>query len=179
VVGIVNWFGHVTGNHHVGVGPARDVDVLKGVNFSVRGDPLRAVRMDERLRGLQTENHWELSLCLTLRQQGFRVVYDPGIAVDHHVQPRVDEPRQFGTRESRDSAHNHTVAVLEYLPAWRRPLHLAWVFAVGAKRSPGVAQLIRSLLSRRESAWSEFFGAQSGWILGLRTYWRSRYGEAQ
>ena len=30
VVGRILWFGRVVGNHHRGVGPARDVDLLKG-----------------------------------------------------------------------------------------------------------------------------------------------------
>ena len=115
VVGTIGWFGRVTGNHHVGVGQARDVDVLKGVNLSVRGELLRQVRFDERLRGVGTEHHWELALCLELRRRGWRIVYDPAIAVDHYIQPRVDDSRQFDSLELRDSTHNETVAVLEYL----------------------------------------------------------------
>lgn len=174
VVGVIKYFGRITGNHHVGVGPPRDVDVLKGVNLSVKGDLLRDIRFDDRLRGLPTENHWELSLCLTLRRLGFRVVYDPCIVVDHYPHPRVDESRQFGSRQLRASTHNETVAVLEHLPAWRRPIYLAWAVAVGTRTTPGVAHLIHSLLSRGDSRWSLFSGTQSGRILGLRTYRRSR-----
>ncbi|MEO0683984.1 MAG: glycosyltransferase family A protein, partial [Cyanobacteria bacterium J06649_11] len=35
-VGQVHWFGRVIGNHHIGTGEAREVDVLKGVNMSFR-----------------------------------------------------------------------------------------------------------------------------------------------
>jgi GT2 family glycosyltransferase len=178
-VGTINWFGRVTGNHHLGVGPPRDVDVLKGVNLSVRGDLLRHIRFDERLRGIGTEHHWELALCLTLRRLGFRIVYDPRIAVDHYPQPRVDDSRKFSSRELRDATHNETVAILEHLPPWRRPMHLAWVFAIGTGATPGVAQMIRSLPSRGAVSWSLFCGAQSGLILGLRTYRRSRRAERQ
>jgi glycosyltransferase involved in cell wall biosynthesis len=125
-VGVVSRFGRVTGNHHLGVGPARDVDVLKGVNLSVRGEALRELRIDERLLGVGTEHHWELSLCLALRRRGFRIVYDPAIAVDHHPQPRVDDSRKFNARELRDATHNDTLAVLEHLPASQRLLYLAW-----------------------------------------------------
>jgi glycosyltransferase involved in cell wall biosynthesis len=172
-VGTINLFGRVTGNHHLGVGPPRDVDILKGVNLSVRGELLRRVRFDERLIGVGTEHHWELSLCLTLRRLGLRVVYDPRIAVDHHPQPRVDDSRRFSSRELRDATHNETLALLEYLPAWRRALFLAWAFAIGTGTAPGLAQLARALTHRRLN-WTRFLGAQSGMLLGLRSYLRSR-----
>ncbi len=174
VVGTIGWFGRVTGNHHVGVGQARDVDVLKGVNLSVRGELLRQVRFDERLRGVGTEHHWELALCLELRRRGWRIVYDPAIAVDHHIQPRVDDSRQFDSLELRDSTHNETVAVLEYLSPFRGGLHLLWAAAIGTSSSPGVAHMVRSLPARGTAGWSLFCGAQAGLIDGLRTYRCSR-----
>jgi glycosyltransferase involved in cell wall biosynthesis len=174
VVGTINWFGRVTGNHHAGVGPARDVDVLKGVNLSVRGELLRELRFDERLRGVGTEHHWELSLCLALRRLGYRIVYDPAIAVDHYPQPRIDDSRSFDSIELRDATHNKTVALLEYLPSFRRGLHLLWASAIGTSSTPGAGQLIRSLPSRPVSGWSHFRGAQAGLFEGLRTYGRSR-----
>jgi GT2 family glycosyltransferase len=173
-VGAISWFGRVTGNHHLGVGPPRDVDLLKGVNLIVIGDLLRRVRIDERLLGVGTEHHWELSLCLTLRRQGFRILYDPAIAVDHHPQPRVDDSRRFSSRELRDSTHNETLALLEYLPPWRRASYVAWAFAIGTSSTPGVVQMIRSLSARDSAGWSQFRGAQSGLIGGMRTYRRSR-----
>jgi glycosyltransferase involved in cell wall biosynthesis len=173
VVGRVDWLGRVTGNHHAGVGQARDVDVLKGVNLSVRGDLLRRIRFDERLRGVGTEHHWELALCLALRRGGYRIVYDPAIAVDHHPQPRVNDSRMFNPRELRDARHNETLAVLEYLPAWRGGLHLIWAGAIGTSSAPGIAQLIRMLPSCELTACSYFRGAQLGLTDGLRTYRRA------
>jgi len=174
VVGTIGRLGLITGNHHMGVGPARDVDVLKGVNLSVRGDLLRELRIDERLRGVGTEHHWELALCLSLRRRRLRVVYDPAIVVDHHPQPRIDDSRQFNPLELRDSAHNKTLAVLEHLPASRRGLYLAWAFAVGTGTEPGLAQLLRALARRRGGAFSRFRGTQTGVILAVRTRRRSR-----
>jgi glycosyltransferase involved in cell wall biosynthesis len=174
VVGRIDRLGRLTGNHHLGVGPARDVEVLKGVNLSVRGELLRQIRFDERLRGVGTEHHWELALCLTLRRGGWRVVYDPAIAVDHYPQPRVEDSRQFDRDELRDARHNETLAVLEYMPAWRGPLHVAWAGALGTRAAPGVAHLIRSLAVRDAAGWSRFRGAQSGLIDGVRSRRRSR-----
>jgi glycosyltransferase involved in cell wall biosynthesis len=178
-VGIVSWFGRVTGNHHLGVGPARDVQILKGVNLSVRGGLLRAVRIDGRLRGVGTEHHWEVALCLTLAGRGFRIVYDPAIAVEHHLQERVEDSRRFDAGELRDSTFNETLALLEYLPAWRRVSFLTWAFAVGTSPTPGVVQLLRSLPARGGAGWSQFRGAQSGLLAGWRAYHRSGATRAQ
>jgi GT2 family glycosyltransferase len=174
MVGVIGRFGRVTGNHHVGVGGARDVDVLKGANLSVRGELLRQVRFDERLRGVGTEHHWELGLCLALRRRGWRIVYDPAIAVDHYPQPRVDDSREFSPRELRDARHNETVALLEHLPAFGRGLHVLWSGAIGTSSSPGLAHLARSMSMRDIAGWSRFRGAQAGLIDGLGTYRRSR-----
>jgi GT2 family glycosyltransferase len=174
VVGVISRFGRVTGNHHVGVGDARDVDVLKGVNLSVRGELLRQIRFDERLRGVGTEHHWELGLCLALRRGGWRVIYDPAIAVDHYPQPRIDDSRAFSPRELCDSRHNETVAVLEHPPSWRGGLHLLGAAAIGTRSAPGLAHLARSLSMRDIGSWSKFRGAQTGLIEGARTYRRSR-----
>jgi GT2 family glycosyltransferase len=174
IVGILRRSGRVIGRHHQGVGAPRDVEVLKGVNLSVRGELIRQILFDTRLLGVRTEHHSELGLCLRLRRMGYRVIYDPAIAVDHRPQPRIEESREHGRLETRNAAHNETLAVLEHLPAWRRPIYLMWAFAIGTSTTPGVAQTVRSFLLHRHLRWSIFAGAQAGRILGLRTYRRSR-----
>ncbi len=178
VVGVIDRLGRVTGNHHLGVGGARDVNVLKGANLSVRTELLRQIRFDERLRGIGTEHHWELGLCLALRRRGWRIVYDSAIAVDHYPQPRVDDSRQFSPRELRDARHNETVALLEHLPAPGRALHAVWAGMIGTSSAPGLAHLARSLSMHDIGGWSRFRGAQAGLIDGLRTYRRSRRARA-
>jgi len=174
-VGTISGYGRVTGNHHLGVGPPREVDVLKGVNLSVRGELLRELGIDRRLRGVGTEHHWELSLCLALRRRGLRVVYDPRIAVDHHSLPRLEDSRQFSASEVRDAAHNRTVAALAYLPPAGRAAYLAWASLVGISPEPGLAQLLRALARRRGgAALASFAGAQLGLLDGLRTHRRSK-----
>jgi hypothetical protein len=39
------------GNHHLGVGEPREVDVLKGVNMSYRRTAIADIHFDERMRG--------------------------------------------------------------------------------------------------------------------------------
>jgi GT2 family glycosyltransferase len=173
-VGTLSPWGYITGNHHLGVGPPRDVAVLKGVNFSVRGRLIREVGFDARLRGVTTENHPEIGLCLKLARNGYRVIYDPTIAVDHRPQPRVDEDREFGARQVRASSHNETLALLEYLPLPGKAAHLLWTIGVGSRGAPGLAQAARLLLSTGNPRPKLLWGNLTGRGLAVLTYLRSR-----
>ncbi len=172
-VGRISWFGRMTGNHHLGIGPARDVDVLKGVNLSVRGTLMRAVRIDERLLGEGTERHSEVGLCLALRDMGYRIVYDPAIAVEHHPQPRVDDSREFGRSQVRDAAHNETLAVLEHLSPMRRTAFLLWSTIVGTHEEPGLAQAARQLIRTGDPELQLLLGNLTGRSLAISTYLHS------
>ncbi len=173
-VGMVSWFGRATGNHHLGAGPARDVDVLKGVNLSVRGDLVREIGFDRRLRAVTTEHHWELGLCLALRRRGYRVVYDPVIAVDHRPQPRVAEDRERGGRDLADAAHNETLAMLEHLPPAGRVAHLAWALGVGTRASPGVAAAVGTAVAGEGVRWDLLRDNVSGRLRALGAHRKSR-----
>jgi GT2 family glycosyltransferase/glycosyltransferase involved in cell wall biosynthesis len=170
IVGNVSRRGRVVGRHHLGVGPPRDVAVLKGVNLGVRGDLLRQVRFDTRLRGVTLEQNSEMGLCFSLLRMGFRIVYDPAIAVDHRPQPRVAETREFGRRQVRDAAHNETLALLEYLPPRGQMMHLLWTTAIGTRSAPGLAQAARQLLSTGDPKLGLLFGNLSGRVLAVLTY---------
>jgi GT2 family glycosyltransferase len=149
IVGIVKWYGKIIGNHHIGAGQARDVDVLKGVNCCFRGDSIRAIGVDQRLHGTGTVMHTELSLCLPLRRAGFRLVYDPTLMVLHHIAPRGDGDNNnrggFNGPALRDIVHNETLVILEHLPWFRKVLYLSWGFLIGSLSAPGVLQIPRAI----------------------------------
>ena len=136
-VGRLRWFGRPVYGHHRGTGTARDVDVLKGVSFSLRRE---LWSLDEALRGHGMQLHWELDLCLRARREGWRLVYDPTILVDHPRAPRVDEDqRESFTHDAvRDDVHNEFYAILKWLPGWRRAVALVYGFAVGTRVAPGL-----------------------------------------
>lgn len=48
---LIQWFGRIIGNHHLGVGLPQKVDFLKGANMSYRAQVLATLRFDTRLRG--------------------------------------------------------------------------------------------------------------------------------
>ncbi len=147
VVGRVRWPGRVIGRHHLGVGPARDVDVLKGVNAVFRAPLVRAVGIDHGLRGGGAQVHWELALCLPMRRAGWRLVYDPSIAVEHHVAARASDDQvhrgSFAEGPFGDAAFNQENALLAHLGAIARLVHLAWGEVVGTSASPGLLAAVR------------------------------------
>jgi GT2 family glycosyltransferase len=173
-VGTVSWWGRTIGRHHLGSGPARDVAVLKGVNLSARGELIREVGFDRRLRGRTTEHHSELGLCLRLRRMGYRVVYDPATAVDHRPQPRTAEAREFDPSQVRDSAFNESLALLEHLSLPGCLAHLLWTTAIGTRSSPGLAQTVRLLLTTGRPRLALLAGNLQGRALAVATFLRSR-----
>src|SRR5207247_4293568 len=88
VVGRLTWYGRLHGNHHAGVGDAREVDVLKGASMSLRRE---LWQLDRDLRGEGAQVHWEVGVCLRARQEGWRLVYDPAAEVDHYPGPTYHE----------------------------------------------------------------------------------------
>lgn len=170
-VGRVQWFGRIIANHHVGVGQARDVDVLKGVNMSFRRSAVAELGFDPRLRGHGAQVHSELSICLPLRKQGLRIVYDPAIAVVHYPAPRPagDDRVVFDREAASAAAHNEALQILDYFGAVRRPLYVAWGFAIGTTEAPGLAVTVRDLLRGRAAAWSRFTASQRGRAAAWRT----------
>jgi GT2 family glycosyltransferase len=181
-VGKVSWYGRITGNHHRGTGPARDVDILKGVNACFRGDVLRSIGFDRRLRGRANVTHWELSLCLALRRRGWRLVYDPVIGVEHRPAMRhdgdVNTRGGFELISHSDGVYNESLALLDHLGAASRVAWLAWSTLVGTIGTPGPIQAVRRwfklretpglIVSRMRSSWDGRFAALADWNLCRR-----------
>lgn len=176
VVGRLQWFGRIIGNHHLGAGPARDVDVLKGANCAYRAPLLRASGFDTRLAGSGAQLYWELALCLPLRRAGWRLVYDPAIAVEHHVEPRDDGDQvhrgRFAAAPLSDATHNETLALLEDRRGPARAAYAAWALLVGTRHEPGLTQLALLVLRGDRQAVARWRAASAGRVRGWRR-WRT------
>ncbi len=176
VVGKVQWHGRVIGNHHLGVGGAREVDIVKGANCAYRAGPLKDIGFETRLRGSGAQVHWELFLGLALRRGGWKLVYDPAIAVDHHLGQRFGEDLQYrgGTQfdagAHASAIHNETLALLEYLPPTRRIAFLLWAGLLGTRSSPGLLQIPRLLARRGPETLARFAATLAGRAAGMRSY---------
>ena len=170
VVGQVQWFGRVIGEHHLGVGEAREVDVLKGVNMSFRRSAIKEMRFDERMRGTGAQVHFELAFCLPLRPAGWKLIYDPRVAVNHYPAKRFDEDRrnEFNDMALMNQVHNETLVLLENLPPVRRAVFLVWAILVGTQDALGFVQCLRFLPSQGSLAGQKWFaslrGRWQGWL---------------
>ncbi len=158
VVGRIPRIGSHVGNHHLGFGDPREVDMVKGVNGSYRVAAIRDIGFDERLRGTGAQVHWEISLGIALRRRGWKLLYDPQVAVDHFLAPRFDEDQRnaFNPLAVRNMAYNEALVRLEYLRPFERMLFLLWATAVGNRELPGLVQLLRFLPAQREVAVRRF-----------------------
>lgn len=166
-VGQITWFGRVIGNHHLGAGPVRDVHILKGANMSMRRE---LWTIDSVLKGGGAQVAWEMGACLRVLRGGWRVIYDPGLAVDHYPAARFDED-QRGRPRVRAQLHaqwNQCYLLARYAPAWRVGQSLMYQLAVGAGVSPGLLRVL--------AASSRRFRAEPGWrraalrLVGVRMH---------
>jgi cellulose synthase/poly-beta-1,6-N-acetylglucosamine synthase-like glycosyltransferase len=147
VVGQVQWFGRVIGEHHLGVGEAREVDVLKGVNMSFRRSAIAEMHFDQRMRGTGAQVHFELAFSLALKRAGWKLIYDPKVAVDHFPGQRFDEDQRnrFNGIALLNAVHNETLVLLENLPSTRRTVFVFWAILLGTRDSRGFLQWLRFL----------------------------------
>ena len=146
IVGLLTPWGRLRGNHHIGQGPVRDVNVLKAVNCMYR---TQAAAIPSNLRGLGAQVHFEVGMSLWAQSRGWRIVYDPLTLVDHYPGPRFDRDSRSRPAKSavRDAAYNLTFIIASFGTslAIRR---IVFALVVGDRSSPG---LLRALVSLTRS----------------------------
>lgn len=149
-VGRILWYGRIVGNHHLGAGPARDVEILKGVNCAFRLAALGQVGFETSLLGDGAQVHWELCLCFAVKRAGWRLLYDPAITVDHFPAPRfdLDGRDRFDAGAAANRIFNFRLAVGGGLPFWRRSRVIAWYSLIGSADDPGIFRLLLMAIRR-------------------------------
>jgi glycosyltransferase involved in cell wall biosynthesis len=172
LVGKVQWFGRVIGNHHIGVGKPREVDVLKGANMSFRSCAIAGRHFEQRLRGTGAQVHNDMAFSLRLRQSGWKLIYDPLVAVNHYPAQRFDEDRRntFNQVALMNAVHNETLVLLEYLPPVRRVLFILWAIFVGNRDAWGFVQWLRFLPSEGALAGQKLLASLRGRWQGWQTW---------
>ncbi|MEH2168411.1 MAG: glycosyltransferase family 2 protein [Nostoc sp.] len=172
VVGQLQWFGRVIGNHHLGVGEPREVDILKGVNMSFRTEAIGQLRFDERMRGTGAQVHFEMAFTLALKRAGWKIIYDPNVAVDHYPAQRFDEDQRNNFNEIAfiNLVHNETLVLLEHLPFIRRIAFLFWAVFVGTCDSLGFVQWLRFLPTQGQLAGKKLLASWRGRWQGYKQF---------
>ncbi len=173
VVGRLRWFGNLIGNHHIGEGEPREVDVLKGVNSSYRHILLKEIRFDEQLRGSGAQVHWELSLGFQCKEAGWKLIYDPAVAVDHYLGKRFDEDQRvfkFNATALANAIHNQTFILLEHLNYPQKFIYILWSILIGTREAFGLIQWWRFLPSQGKLATQKWRTSLEGHWLGWRSW---------
>ena len=175
IVGKLQWFGRLIGNHHIGSGGGREVDVLKGVNMSFRREAIANLHFDQRMRGSGAQVHFEVVFSLTLRQKGWKLIYDPQIAVDHFPAQRFDEDQRnsFNAQASVNAIHNETVALLSYLSPLRRFVFVIWAIMIGTTEAFGLIQWLRFLSKDGDVSRQKLVACWQGRWQGWQTWQKS------
>ncbi len=167
-VGLVSWYGRTTGNHHLGSGAPREVDVLKGVNMAWRRDAIDGLRFDTRLLGSGAQVHNDLAFSLAVRKRGWKLLYDPAVRVDHFPAQRADDDQRFALNKTAyfNAAYNYRFIVREHLSTMGRLAFATFFTLVGTRSDPGVVRA--TVLGLQGEGWRQsFFKA---WISARATW---------
>lgn len=171
MVASTQWCGRIIGRYHWGVGGPREVDMLKGVNMSFRLVAINGKRFDERLRGTGAQVHNEMSLCLSIKRAGWKLIYDPNIVVEHYPGERFDEDKrgQFNSLAIENTVHNETLIWLEYFSPLRKIASMLWAVLIGNYMSaPGIVMWLLFILPTSDKykwirLWATWRGRWAGW----------------
>jgi glycosyltransferase involved in cell wall biosynthesis len=179
-VGKLQWFGRTIGNHHLGSGQPREVDILKGANMSYRKAAICNLRFNDALKGNGAQVCNDMGFSLTVKSKGWKLLYDPRIAVDHFPARRFDEDQRsvFNPISQQNMAHNETVVVLEYLPLSRKVIYLIWALIVGTRKVPGIIQILRFLPSQKQLSIQRGFASFKGRMTGISAWFNRSEGQS-
>lgn len=170
-VGVLQWVGRTIGNHHVGTGKPRQVDILKGANMSYRRAAVAGLRFDDRLLGSGAQVHNDMAFSLAVKRRGWKLLYDPAVSVNHYEGPRLDEDRVgnfISTRSSVfNSGYNEALILVEHLPKVRCLAYILWSFLIGTRQAPGLVQALRFTPRFGATAWQRFLTTQQAKFAAL------------
>jgi hypothetical protein len=147
LVGKVQWFGRIVGNHHLASRVYAKVDTLKGVNMAFRSAAIADTRFDTQLRGDGAQTSLDMAFSLAIQKKGWELVFDPAVAVDHYPARRFDDNQRAAPsmKAIGDTSFNHYLTLRRHMRSgFRQRMALLWAWAIGTKRIPG---FIRGLLS--------------------------------
>ncbi|SFA96980.1 Glycosyl transferase family 2 [Cohnella sp. OV330] len=171
-VGIVTWYGKLIGNHHIGDGPAREADVLKGVNMSLRRE---LTEFPQGLLGTGAQVHFEVHMCLRARWLGYKLIYDASAIVDHYPAPRFDEDQRGKAvpEAAVNAAYNLQLGILRWGGLLRMMSRFVYAAFVGDRTTPGLLRLAVAWTRGERLVVSAFIPGQQGYWRGLRRWMKT------
>ena len=172
-VGVITWYGKMMGNHHIGCNKASEVDVLKGANASFRR---HLITLPTFFKGEGAEVHNEVFMCLSVRQRGYKLIYDPDICVDHFPAVRFDADQRDESNPIaiRNAAFNVSVTSILLAPRRKQIAMFLFNVLVGQRGAPGIVRLLVGVCRAERDVLFSFVPAQLGQIAGIMYYIRTK-----
>ena len=153
VVGVIQPFGRIIGNHHVGMGGPREVDTLKGANMIWRMTAVGSSRFETDLRGSGAQVYNDMGFCMKIKGKGWRLVYDPQVVVDHFPAPRLDsDQRNAPSEEAIENAAYNLYLLLRRYGGAKGRVALRWAYWIGMQSRPGVLMGWAAVLKKDANA---------------------------
>src|SRR5439155_12253232 len=115
------------------------------------------------LRGTGAQIDFELLMCIWAQQQGWRLLYDPEVVVDHEGAPRTDGDQRERPEWKAvfDAAYNSVIAAAvlnRRLPARR----IIFPIAVGTRDRPGILRAAIAIMRGEREVLRRLPAALSG-----------------
>ena len=174
IVGKIQWWGRTIGNHHIGFGKLREVDVLKGANMSFRATAFANVRFDTRLKGNGAQPSEDFCFSVDVKSKGWKLAYDPLAVVDHYASQRAEARLYVGVAAVddepafRDFSYNQVMSIWNALSPSRRAAFFVWSSLIGTGVFPGLVQAMRFTPKLGAQSWRRFLIAQRGKVDAFR-----------
>ena len=140
IVGKFRFDGILIGNHHCGsIFRQSFVDVLKGVNLSFKRSSFPIMTIDTKLIYIGAETCSEVDICLSIKKNGFNILYDNDNYLFHMPAPRqnYDDRLDLFSSTFKKRFFNYGYVMGKY-----RPIHEIIFYAIrnsliGSRFSPG------------------------------------------
>lgn len=145
--------------------------------MSFRRQALEGVRFDEQLRGEGAQYRNDSALCLKVKRRGWKLIYDPKVAIDHFYAVRYGEDKRikFNPIAVSNLAHNEMLLILDYMNGWQRFSCVLYSLLVSSIATPGILQFLRMIVLQKGSCpWLRLIGATKGKYEGFKTWLSSR-----
>lgn len=126
-----------------------EVDFLIGGNMSFRREVAARLEFDMELNRNVAQGY-EVDIGLQVRRMGWKILFDPLLAVRHYSAPRATVGMRMPDAESIQwYAFNQLRVGLRRLSLPRKSVSLLYQFAVGERPAPGFLPLVLGPIARR------------------------------
>ena len=152
-----------------------EVDFMLGGNMSFRREVAQRIEFDMELNRNVAQGY-EVDIGLQVRNMGWRVLFDPLMAIRHYSAPRETVGLRISDRESiKWYAFNNARVALRRLSPLQRSVSFAYQISIGYRRAPGLLPLLLGPIARRAGFETEVAGAAfKGRLLAARGVWAGR-----